>query len=380
MTAILFWSGLVIVSNLYVTIPLVPTFAQTFDITVTHATWTSSAFSLFYAIGFLFFGPLSDRYGRKKIILAGLMMLTTVTPLIGFFDSLTAVIILRCIQGVAAATFAPAALTYAVEMFPTERKVTTIGFITTGFLMAGIVGQVFSSFINHQFGWQYVFYTLGGVLMITTILVIVHIPKDKVKNTNGDFLAAIRQITTILKNKQLLICYTITITLLLTFVGMYTALGSYLTEQFNLGSQEILYIRSIGIIGMVVSPFAGKLVAALGSKTVLRCGLALAVLGLVIIGISSNLSLLIMMSVIFVAGISITVPTLISLVGQLGGKARGSAVSFYTFTLFIGATLGPILTVWLLNFGNYMFTFEMLATFIGSGFLLSFFIRPTQDE
>ncbi|MDA1475178.1 MFS transporter [Bacillus changyiensis] len=378
MTAILFWCGLVVVSSLYLTIPLISTFAETFNITTAQAAWTGSAFSFFYAVGFLFFGPLSDRYGRKQMIVYGLITLTIVSPILGFVDSLPALTILRSVQGIAAATFAPSALAYAVEMLPLEKRVTTIGFVSTGFLMAGIVGQIFASVVSHQFGWQSVFYTLGGVYMVTVILVVLFIPKEDNPDKKGSFLAPFKQIVLVIKKKKLLSCYVITITLLLAFVGMYTTLGNYLSIEFGLGNREILYVRSVGIVGMLFSPFAGKLVTTFGIQNVLRGGMTLAVVGLAVLGISTNLPFLIIMSVIFVAGISITVPTLISLVGQLGGESRGAAVTLYTFILFIGATLGPIVAVWFLKTGSYLLTFELLALFLGIGLLVSFFIKLTK--
>ncbi len=377
MTAILFWCGLVVVSSLYLTIPLISIYSEIFKISVSQAAWTGSAFSLFYSIGFLFFGPLSDRYGRKQIILLGLIALTIITPFLGVTDSFPTLVILRAVQGIAAATFAPSALAYAVEMFPSERRVTTIGFISTGFLMAGIVGQVFASFVSNQFGWQTVFYTLTGVYLITAILVALFIPKTNNPNKTDSLLERFKQMGVALTKKTLLLCYVITVTLLLAFVGMYTALGDYLRIEFGLSSREILYVRSIGIIGMLFSPFSGRLVSVFGVQTVLRGGLALAVVGLAALGISMNLPLLILMSVIFVAGIAITVPTLISLVGQLGGQARGAAVSLYTFLLFIGATFGPIMAVWVLKTGSYLLTFELLALFLGVGLFVSFFVKPT---
>lgn len=76
---------------------------------------------------------------------------------------------------------------------------------------------------------------------------------------------------------------------------------------------------------MLFAPFAGTLSNRYGVLTVLRCGLLLAALGISIAGISTNLFFLVFMSVVFVAGIAITVPTLISLVGDLGGENHGAA-------------------------------------------------------
>lgn len=376
LTAIFFWCGLVVVSNLYVTIPLVSVFADTFDVSPTQATWTSSVFSLCYAVGFLFFGPLSDRYGRKTIILIGLGVLTIVSPIIGLFHSLPLLVALRGVQGIAAATFAPAALAYVVEVFPADKRVTAIGFVSTGFLMSGIVGQVISSLISQHFGWNKVFYLLGVIYLLSAFLVALFLPANDARRAEGGILASFTQMGKVFVKRNLLKCYIITVTLLLSFVGMYTALGSYLSSPaFGLGGQDILYVRTFGILGMLLSPFAGRLVAKFGILTVLRGGLTCSVIGLAILGASSNLAFLVAMSVVFMAGISITVPTLISLVGQLGGDARGAAVSLYTFILFIGATIGPMIVVDLLKAGSYLLTFETLALLLGIGLSVSFFIQ-----
>jgi MFS transporter, YNFM family, putative membrane transport protein len=372
-TAILFWCGLVVVSCLYITIPLVSVFAGVFKISISQAAWTGSAFSFCYAVGFLFFGPLSDRYGRKQIILFGLIVLAIVSPLVGLFANLSWVIALRAIQGIAAATFAPAALSYVVEHFPAEKRITSTGFVSTGFLMSGIVGQVFSSLISENFGWNYVFYILGVVYLITAILVTFFIPMSDVPEIKGSMLDSFKQMGEVFAQKSLLLCYIITITLLLSFVGMYTTLGSYLSGTFGLNIQDILYVRCAGILGMLVSPFSGRLVTKFGIHAVFRVGLSLAVLA--ILGVSSNLAFLIVMSVVFVSGVSITISTLISLVGQLGGIARGSAISIFSFILFMGATLGPIVAMGILNMSSYRLTFELLALLLGIGLIASTLIK-----
>lgn len=126
---------------------------------------------------------------------------------------------------------------------------------------------------------------------------------------------------------------------------------------------------------MILSPFAGRLVAKFGMRAVLQVGLALAAAGLAAIGISSNLALLIAMSVVFVAGIAISVPTLISLIGSIAGEARSAAVTLYSFVLFVGATLGPIIALNLLKHGSYLLTFEALAALLAIAYCLSCLLR-----
>ncbi|MDQ0494433.1 MFS transporter [Paenibacillus brasilensis] len=376
MTAILVWCALVVVSSLYITLPMASVFASTFKVTPEIAAWTSSAFSFAYAVGFLLFGPLSDQYGRKQLMLSGLVALLFITPLLGLMTSLSGVIALRAVQGLAAATFGPSALAYVVEVFPLKKRVTTVGFVSTGFLMAGIAGQIFSSLITQNLGWSYVFYILGVLYFLSIILLSNFLPKGEARGTEANVLTPFKQMVTVLFRKPLFFCYLITVTLLLSFVGMYTTLGNYLPQApFVLTANQMLTVRAAGILGMILSPFAGRLVARYGLKPVLQAGLILGVAGLTAIGISSNLPVLIGMSVVFVAGISITVPTLILLIGNLAGEARGAAVTLYTFILFIGATLGPIIALNLQKTGNYVLTMESFALLLAVAFCLSYFVK-----
>ncbi|GEN87571.1 MFS transporter [Oceanobacillus sp. FSL W8-0428] len=375
LTAILFWCGLVIVASNYLTIPLMSIFSEDFHTSMANTAWTGSAFSLCYAIGCLFTGPLSDRYGRKQVMLTGLVILTMVTFILPIFSSLAWVIAWRSFQGFAAASFAPVAIAYVVDKFPLEKRVTAIGFISSSFLISAIVGQIFSSYISEQFKWQSVFYYFGGIYFLTAVLVLILLPKTAARQENTNLKFMFTQFFRLLTDKRLVQVYSIAVTLLLTFVAFYTILGEYLTNEFGMSADGILYIRIIGIIGMLFAPFAGKLTSQFGLMAVLRAALIIAVLGSLIIGINSNSVFLVFMSIIFVAGIALTVPTLISLIGQLGGKNHGAAVSLYTFILFVGASLGPMIAVLLLQVANYGMAFVCLAILLGISLIISFCIK-----
>ncbi len=378
-TSVLAWCGLVVVSSLYITIPLISMFAHDFHVTLAQASFASSAFSFTYAVSFLFLGTISEKYGRRQMMFYGLVALFLVSPLIGFAPNFLSLVLLRVIQGIAAATFAPAALAYIVEVYPLEKRITTIGFVSTGFFMAGIIGQVSSSMISTAFGWSYVFYLFGGLYLLSAILLRVVVPKEAVQ-IKVQKLSTMEQMRIIFSKRSLFFCYVVTITLLLSFVGMYTTLGSYLSQSpFLLNSNQILLIRSVGAIGMLISPFAGLLSKKFGVTRILRGGLMLSTLGLFMIGFSESIPMFICMSIIFVTGIAVSGPTLISLIGSLAERARGLGVTLYTFILFIGATLGPIVAINLMKIGSYSSTFEILAIILGVGMLSSFFIQANQN-
>ncbi len=376
MTIILFWCGLVVLMSMYITIPLITTLTEAFSVTAIQAAWAGSAFSLSYAVGCLLYGPLSDKYGRKVFLVASISVLTALTFIIGFVEDYVILIVLRSIQGLVAAAFAPISLAYAGEMFPPNKRITAIGFITSSLLMASVVGQVFSGLINTYLGWNAVFTILGILYLLTALVVIFYLPKDDLPRSKESLFVRYKKMGDLAKNKQLVLAFSITFMLLLSLVGMFTILGDYLSSStFGFTDGEILGIRAIGIIGMFLSPFAGKITVRLGAPMVLRVGLALSAISIIVLGFSSNIVVLSLLMVLFISGIAVVTPVMISIISQLAGADRGSAVSFNAFILFLGATVGPILAINLLYTGNYIFAYSVFGAILLVGSLLAFVIK-----
>ncbi|MEB1809168.1 MAG: MFS transporter [Bacillaceae bacterium] len=375
-TVVLVWCGLVVLSSMYITIPLISVFSASFEVSLQKAALTGSVFSLFYALGCLIFGALSDRFGRKAFLMIGICSITIVTLLIGFVESFYWLLILRAIQGAAASVYAPISLVYVGEVYPTDKRLTTIGFITSGFLTAAIFGQVLSSAIQELLGWPFIFFTLATLYFISSLLVIFVLPREEPNSSGVRVWAIFKQMAVLLKNKQLLLTLFITFLSLFSLVAMYTILGSYLsTNTFGLSSQEILTVRAVGIFGILLAPFAGKLSNKYGISTVLRVGMVLATAGVVMIGVFSNLILIVLMSVVFVAGIALVCPVTISMVSILGEKVRGTAVTFNAFILFVGASLGPVTAIFLMDVLTYTISFLVLGVFLCIGLIVSMFIK-----
>jgi len=343
--AILGLTGLVVVSELYVSIPLVPTMQQLFGVSQAQASWLGTAFGLAFAGGFLVFGPLSDRYGRKTILVPGLFALALSTLAVGFSPSYEVLIGLRVVQGIAAATFGPAAIAYLGEVLPASIRTTGIAVVTTGFLVAGIVGQVYADAVTLAAGWEWVFWGLAAVYGVFVVFLYMLPQSDGVAGESvPSLLAVYARMGRLLGNRVLLAAYVVAFTLLFTFVGMYSGLAPYLQTSFGVSPEQLLLVRVAGIPGMILSPLAGRLVARYGSGRVVIGGLVLAAGGLGLEAIAGSLAVLVIGSVVFVTGIAAAVPSLIDFIGETAASARGAAVSLYTCILFIGASLGPLIT------------------------------------
>jgi MFS transporter, YNFM family, putative membrane transport protein len=344
-------SSVFILSLMYVTIPLVPIWASHYHVAQSVAVWTGSAFGFAYALGNIFWGTLSDRFQRIKILYTGLFLLTVATILVGLSPSLGALIGLRALEGVIAASFPAVAIAYVGDVLAPRYRAIAISFISCGFLLAGVLGQVYATSLQASIGWRSAFWILAGAYFILA-LCMMKLPKGVVQGTNkGSLLQVYGQMFRLFGNGRLLIAWLVAVSILLSFVGMYSALSSFVTERFHGGPATITWIRITGIPSILLSIGAGNLIKRIGSKRVAIYGLLLAGIGLILEAFSGSLLALILSSAVFVLGIASSVPGMIVMVGQLGSKARGGATAVYAFFVFVGASLGPILTTQIISYG-----------------------------
>lgn len=112
------------------------------------------------------------------VITYGLLAMALITFATFFVHDVKIIILLRSLKGFSAATFAPVALVFTYEIFHSHKKRgVTIAAISTGFLFAGIIGQVASFSITIAFGWNFVFLFFLFVYMLLFILSIKILPK-----------------------------------------------------------------------------------------------------------------------------------------------------------------------------------------------------------
>jgi AAHS family 4-hydroxybenzoate transporter-like MFS transporter len=116
-------------------------------------------------IGALTFGPLGDRFGRKRmLVLAAVIfgVFTLATPLAYSFESLLAV---RFAAGIGLGGATPCFIALASEFAPSRRRAMVASLIWAAFPLGGTIGGFFNSYILTNYGWQAIFW-VGGILPI----------------------------------------------------------------------------------------------------------------------------------------------------------------------------------------------------------------------
>ncbi|WP_042220495.1 MFS transporter [Oceanobacillus manasiensis] len=381
MIAILFFCALAVVSSVYTMTPLTQALMASFQINSTQAAGAASIFSLFYAVGFLVFGPIGGRYGSKRTMMTGLIILGVITGLSGLAEDYQTLLLFRALQGFFAASFAPNALIYVFQVFEERQRITAISFISFGYVTAGVFGQIFATVVEQYYSWHAIFFAFGAMYFGIFLIMLLVFPKEQRVINPFRLRQYPQSIGRLFKKRILLYCYVVTSVLLLSFIGMYTILGGYLQNApYFLTDQHLLVIRSAGFIGMVITFSSGYFVRKFGATVTLRGSLSMSVIGLIGVGLFSDPFLITIMSILFVAGISLTFPVIMLLIGKWGGEERATASSMYAFILFIGATLGPMLAVSFFEAFGFMVSCFMLAGILCIGSIFSLFIREKMEE
>lgn len=170
-TTIFFITGIAVMCSLYTALPLTVAFAKDFDIPKSIATLNGVVFSITYSVSCLFYGTISEKFGRIRTILCGLVGLVIICCLIGFVRSFILLIILRALQGICAAAFSPVSITYVTENYSPVKRVTAISFISTSFMLSGVIGQNLSEIIVRYTHWHSVYFTLTILYLILAVAI-----------------------------------------------------------------------------------------------------------------------------------------------------------------------------------------------------------------
>jgi MFS family permease len=361
--------ALLVLTQLYVAIPLASPVGREIGGGNVSAVLVT-AYSLAYAAGFLVFGPLSDHYGRKTILVPGLVALAVSTASLSAAHSLGVLGVLRAVQGFSAASFPPVALAYLSEALPARWRTTAIGAMSTSFLAAGIVGQIYASAVTLAWGWRWVF-ALAAAAFVLAAVALATILREPTRTVPHSTLGRrFRQLGVLAGRRELALPVVAAFTVLLTFVAMYTALGPELQARFGLDEAEIFQVRCAGLPAMLLAPVAGALVSRIGALRVVLAGFTLAALGLAFEALANgSLGALIAANTIFVAGIATTVPAQIALVGACAREERAGGIALYSFALFVGASMGPLTTQLPLGFNGLLLA--LAALLVGGAGLVS---------
>lgn len=381
---LLMTGAVLVVGQLYVTIPLAADLALRWQVSAAQASWVGSAFGLAYAAGFLLLGRLSDRLGRRRVLLTGLLALAVASMLVACATNFTILLGARAIQGLLAATFPPAALSLVAEALPPARRPLGISLLSFAFLASAPLAQFLAAqaaslglpAMMALMAMAYVLLATGLAQVLPQLAVPVSWPAASPIPASPAAKPAMLSMLTPLAAKQTLPSMPAASqrppqSLMGVWLAATTVLFGFVTfhagvQTMGLTAADLQTLRLAGLPPLLLSIAAAGLVRRISTLATARLGFILAATGL-LAGWSGQFGALMAASVLLSAGIALAVPGLIgTLANHSSPETRARTMSRYSFALFVGASVAPPIAAVLATQGWHALLFVPAATLIGA--------------
>jgi EmrB/QacA subfamily drug resistance transporter len=162
-------------------IPALSTIRVELHASETGVTWLLTGFLLSASVGTAIIGKLGDMYGKKRLLVWTLLILTAGTLLAALSTSLTVLIVARIIQGVAGGIF-PLSYSIARDEFPPDRVAGSIGLMSAILGVGGGFGLVLGGLIAEHLSWHWLFWIPLVAMVLAAFCTWRFIPESKVRS------------------------------------------------------------------------------------------------------------------------------------------------------------------------------------------------------
>ncbi|MCA0755454.1 MFS transporter [Paenibacillus sp. N4] len=374
-------------------IPVLPLMQKKLKISSVQSSLIITVYAAVSILFIPFAGYLSDRYGRKPVIVTGLSIAAAGGLISGLaamlMDNHAYGVILagRLIQGIGAAGAFPIVLPLVGDMFDNEEAVSSgLGMIETSNTLGKVVSPVFGSVLAIVV-WYLPLAVIPVIsaISIAAVIFLVKVPtKEKTKVKFKEFLTSIKSILSE-KGHWLYAIFAIGGNIMFIMFGFLYYLSSVLEDHYHIEGIKKGALLAIPLCAICLAAFiTGKLVGENKSKMkwFTAAGLSLLAASMLTCGIMDTKGLVLLNTFMFIGGtgIGLALPSLDALITEgIDKKQRGTITSIYSSARFIGVACGPLVASLLLNKDAWLF---YLFTAIACACLLIalFFIKPAKKK
>lgn len=350
---------------------ILPSLISDFQISLYTAGLLVSSFALPYALLQTPFGYLSDRIGRKRILVLGLLIYSFATLLSGLSQNSLQLGMTQFLAGIGGATYHPSGISLLSFVVDRKKIGQAQGFHQSGGAIGSFIAPLLAAYIGTIFGWRYSFIFLSLFGLITTIVVLfgitdtTNINDEENKEENPEMkhfdFKAIRLIITL---------FSFGFVQVIAFRGLLAFLTTYTTEKYAIGlesaSQLLAILQLVGIFG---SPLFGRISDSIGRKTtlaILAISQALLMYSITYASMGVLIFLLGAMGLVAFGMLAVTDGWITSMNARaIMGTLLGVAL---TASFFSGAVVNPIVGFFADQYG-FDFPFRILA-------IIPFFALP----
>ncbi len=347
------WFGrFIAIAGLTMVMPFLPLYIRELGITGTEAVklWSGLIFAAPFMISVFMqpiWGIMGDRYGRKPMVVRGVLGLAVAFFLMGFSHTVYQLLVFRFFQGVFSGFAAPS-LALQASCTPEDRMGQALGTLQSAQVTGFIVGPLLGGLLSHLMGYRPIFFCTGACCL-TAALIVIGFVREEFKKTGERKGSRLRQnLLNVYQSANLrtmfvlLIMIQVSIQIVTPFLSLYLEYLKVPPDRIGLMTGLVFGIT--GVTNALTTPFWGKRADRVGYRKILRyslCGMTLFYLPQAFVTNVHQLLLLRAGLGIFVGG---AMPSINSIVQRSSASEdRGAIYGIFQSALLLGNMAGPLI-------------------------------------
>ncbi|WP_423201728.1 Bcr/CflA family multidrug efflux MFS transporter [Dickeya lacustris] len=272
-------------------LPALPVIAKEFSVDPGRVQMTLSSYVLGFAIGQIFYGPMSDSIGRKPVIFAGVLIFTLAAAACALSQTVEQLINMRFLHGLSAASASVVINALMRDMFSKEEFSRMMSFVILVMTVAPLLAPIIGGALLFWLSWHAIFWTIAAASLVATVLVWVFIRESlpaarrqrfHLRTTIGNFFQ-------LLRHRR---AFSYMFASGLSFAGMFAFLsaGPFVYIDLNgVSPQHFGYYFALNIVFLfLMTLLNSRIVSRMGAMFMFRLGLIIQfIMGLWLIAVSS---------------------------------------------------------------------------------------------
>ncbi|HAT29495.1 MAG TPA: MFS transporter [Janthinobacterium sp.] len=372
----LFFGGFSTFGLLYCIQPLMPVLSREFALSAAQSSWSLSISTAALAISLLVTSAISDRLGRKPLMVGALAAAAALTVLCAFAQNYAQLLLMRAALGVALGGMPAIAMAYLGEEIDPPSLGLSMGLYIAGSALGGMVGRMVVSLLSDFWSWRAALAAIGvmGLLAAAEFWRSLPASKNFVPSAEG-WRALPTGLRRHFSDAGLPWLFCLAFLLMGCFVSVYNYIAyRLLAAPFELRQSTVGSIAVLYLIGIFSSVWAGRLADRLGRRGVLWIVLSVMLAGL-LLTLANSLLVIVFGMALFTFGFFASHSIASSWVGRRARAPQALASACYLFFYYLGSSLVGSLSGLMWGRDGWPGVVAMLAFILAAALLIALRLR-----